>query len=414
MSFAAVAAAVVGGGIGLGASALGADANRSAANTQADATLQASREQRDYDQNNSLKVMGQQLIAMFGNKAPGIARQFLSADDAAKLFGVSDAQYGTWQQNRQKLHSQITSLEQQYRDAQAAGADPQTLADLDRQASSLRSQRDELDQRLKSRPLGLFGGRVKTGGNAGSGLQRGGAGGNTAGGGPQGFLGQMEGLVNQFVGENNNIQGGYDLDTNTLQRMGQENLDATQGFGDARKQEISRDLGRSQSQEAARINSIMRASGMGGSSLNSQAMAGAMAKLFEQAGSQKNAINDQYQGLTSAIRESNINRLGSRMSGGTQLRSSINNQNQQLRQQPLQAQMNMLFGPAFNGMAGRNSQSYFPGVTGAGVGQASLGGLLPGLGQNFATDLSPILRRLFSGTGNQNGGSNLAPNGYEW
>lgn len=385
MSFAAVAI----GGAGLIGGVMSARSADSASRRQANATRSAADQQRNFDTNNALDVMVRQMRAMYGQQqGDAMLRQYLPQDQIDQLFGSNPGQYGPMNDRITAIDSRLAQITEALRTGRDMPASERRAINAER--NRLNGERRTLNTQLSQQTQGAWqpgpqGGNGAAGfpGGGGAGGQQGGGTGPTANGGG-GYMGQMNDLIGQFDAESRGILTDYNTDTQRIGDLGEQNIADLYGWGDRRDGQITRDLGRAQRSSNAAIGSQMKRSGLSGSSLAMQAMSGNARRLQEGANDQRATIQDQLRALMSGARNDNINRLMTRSGGRTTLQGNIVNGSQQLRQQPLQAQMNMMTGSAFAPFANRSSAGYFPGVTGnnnatTGLG-AALGGQFAGMG----------------------------------
>lgn len=400
--------------IGAGSSYLSAQSANRNSERQANATRDAASQQRNFDTNNALDVMVRQMRAMYGQQqGDAMLRQYLPQEQIDQLFGSDQGQYAG-------INDRISSIDSRVAEINAAlrqtGANALSVADrraITAERTRLNGERSVMNQRLSQQTEGAWQGSPQaTSPNAsgampfpnaaGSSGGSGGSGGSGAGSG--GFMGQMNDLIGQFDSESRGILTDYNADTGRINDLGEQNVNDLYGWGDARNAQITRDTGRMQNVSNAAINAQMSRSGLGGSSLAAQALSGNARRLFEGASDQRSQVADQQRALTASARNDNINRLMSRSGGRTALQGNIVNSSQQLRQQPLQAQMNMLTGSAFSPFANRSSASYFPGVTGNNNATTGLGAAMSG--QLYGGSMQALLSQLYgNGGGSQYGGA---------
>ena len=305
--------------------------------------------------------------ALDGDEAPEMLAQYLPQEQLRQLFGSSQGDFDQWNARNTEIAARMSQIDA----ALKATTDPAQKRALQAEKKRLSGEQKTIQGNLETYNDPRF--------------SKSGAGG--AGGG--GYMQKMKDLLSQF-----------------------DNLAALSGFGDQRKATVDRDIGRMANKSNASIAAMMRRSGLSGSSYGAQALAGNAKQLAETAGDRKASIDDQIMALMQGTRNANIDRMMSRLGGRTNVESGVTAQSQSFRREPIQAEMNMLFGPAFAPFANKNTGSYFQPNSAAGYGQTALGATVGGLGSNIAgAGLNQLMSQLFSNSGSTRGGLGNLPNG---
>lgn len=361
--------------LGVGGSLLGANMQANAAKGQASDMRQAAADQRGFDEDQALQVMVRQMRALYGSKAPAMLKKYLTTDQYKKVFGSP----GTPAVPGAKKTTSAASSISPYLPG------PPDMATGRRKPNPAYAVQQQIDASLDP-------GTPATPGTPGEF--------DWSGEEDPGFMGKFDDLIGKYTDEANGLVTSYDADTGTIRDMGDQNLAALTGFGDTRKHAVDRDMQRALKQSNAAIASKANTTGLGGSSLVGQMFGGNAKRLFESANDKKGSIDDQIMALSQTTRGDNLNRVAGRLGGRTSLKAGVLDQSQALRQQPLQAELGVLTGGAFAPFANRNTQAYFPGVSGSGLSQGAMGGVLSGVGsQAFGAGTSAMLRSLFSKQG---------------
>lgn len=198
--------------------------------------------------------------------------------------------------------------------------------------------------------------------------------------GQQGYLGQMNDLAAQFEGRGNQVMSGYNADTRRLLQGSRRIEDQASQFGTQERKRINRevDTGMTNANRAALAR--LAASGLGDSTLVANQY-GANATNFENTRQdQLGMLGDRQIGLLSGLRQNTLGLDNQRSTLGSQMRLSLNDQALGLRQQPLQTEIGVLTGNAFNPYLNQNTSQYFPGASPGAAAGATFGNALGAIG----------------------------------
>lgn len=361
--------------LGLGGSLLGGLFGSSGAKKQAQAELQAAREQREFLQNN---FDTSQAMSAFGVLGPQQAEALLRALPA-----------GTWE----SLFGR-------------PAANPSFTADQQRSL-------DDINRRLAlpTTPIGPGGrpvARVAASALAGVGAtitpeerraleaQRDAL--ITAAGGREGRTGRLDldalrGMGPGVIDEMRGVKDLYDAQTSGLMGRARSIEEGALGFGEQERARINREMDRALTSANRLTESRLIGRGLGSGTLLTGAMSANARNIEDSRQDALGSLGDRHINLLTGIRGNALNLASARSDGSANLASA-----------PINTRLQFLTGGIMNPWQQRDTSQLFPGVSSSGTGQQVWGNMLSGMGGQFANlgmmgmlAQDPNFRALFGG-----------------
>jgi hypothetical protein len=361
-------AAVVAGGTAL----IGGVMGSRGASAQAEAQIKAGRDAQKLYDNRTGEGMGNMLRMLYGADARSKAQGLMGQDQFGRTFGrpASEAVAAA-----NKGISDIDLILAKYGKA----AHKQPIIDV---RGTLRGYKDVPDGYDKARAKAdgvdidaLIGQKkqheaIIKGGDAG---QVGLFDPSTDAAAGPGMLNRMQELFGQYDTEAKGLQSKFGADTQALLGQGDAQLQEARMYGRDRQAQAQQDADRMAKSLNAQTKARMQASGIGGGTTEAQQMQGNTMNIYDALQRQRAAIGDQSLQLSQGIRGQNLGMQNQRALQGSAMDMNLLQRSQELRQQPLQTEMQMLTGNIMNPYLGQNTTQYFPGVSASGAAMSSLG-----------------------------------------
>lgn len=380
MTWAGIAIGVGGAVVGGGLSAYGASKSASDANKASDKAMQRD-DAHAYDQ------MLRQAQALYGPNAEAYLRSALPREEVNKLFGVAAANPTFTPQQQQRVQA-IDAEMAQLKNVTSMGRDQGARQRAQQRLNALVEERQGLVTEAGGSPgqagrIDLNAFRAANQNNPG-------------------FIQKMTDLANQEEGKGQGLLGEFNADTERLAFQGDQNAREIGKYGEQERKRIALASDRALSGLNRQTQSRLLSSGLGNSTLLTQAMSGNTRNVREAEDNAMGSVSDRQLSLLSQIRQGNLSAAYGRAGQKTGLQSGLMDRNLNLRQAPISTELQVLTGPGMNPFAGQNSTVYYPGMSPSGTALSSVGNSLMA-GSGLA--LGNITQGGSGGGGNTSGGT---------
>jgi hypothetical protein len=199
-----------------------------------------------------------------------------------------------------------------------------------------------------------------------------------------GYLSKMNDLASTFEGKGTAALRGFNADTQRLLRGSRQIEQGAAGFGDQERKRINRDADTALTGANRAALARLAASGLADSTLTANQY-GENSRLMENMRQdQLGALGDRQINLLTGLRQNTLGMDNQRSTLGSQMRLGLNDQSLALRQAPLQTEIGVLTGNAFNPYLNQNTTQYFPGASSGAAAGATFGNALGAVGGQLA------------------------------
>ncbi len=388
---------IIGGVLGIGGAALGAESAREGAQAQ----IQAGRDAQKLYTNETDLGQARALLFAMGDQALPYLQATLPRDRYQRLFGrpAATAEDRTrfrteLDQARQTLARYKTSGGNGYLDnaARAAGVDIPALT------ARVGELQQILDNPNDTGSPGVFDS------NAISGMTQGG-----------GYLGQLGTLAGQFADRGATTMADFNRDTSRLEGMGQSMGLGLSTYGDSERARVRREGKETNKAMDRAAVARLNASGLGQSTLTANALSENARRVGNDTSDKLGRINDAQFDRGLGIQQANLGLATDRATRRTGLQGTLNDQEYQYRLAPLAAKQSLLTSNVFQPFLGQSTTQYFPGVSPSASAGNTWGSFMGGTGGLLAGNAMAGGQGLFgslgSGSRGQSNGLGNLPNG---
>lgn len=191
-----------------------------------------------------------------------------------------------------------------------------------------------------------------------------------------GFMERMAQIAREEQAAGRDLLSAFDTERARIAAMGENILGETAKFGEERRKQIKLAAERALRSLNRAAESRLGAAGLGGSTILTQAMLGNTRNITEWEQGALGDLADRHMELRSGIRGANLNRDLSLASQRLGILANLMDRNLNLRTMPLNTELQMVTGPAWNWWSQSNAPLTAVGVSPSGAQMSSLGNVL--------------------------------------